>query len=288
MSGGFRGQRRKRYDVARRSGPAKRGATGALRLVARSEPALLDARIPARRGARGGAPATPLDIRGAELDLQLVDAVRARRSDRIALYTYRFGPTTPPPPPVDAVRSLLEELRRRSHLVLMDGLDDPDTRSALLAATDKQVLVIEPTPGGASRAVRLLEFLGDGPRPLIVRSHTRAFANGACVRALRRAGLHVRPRVSVPFDPTVPAMCDRGRPKDRVPRSLEKPLAAMTDQLLAHPGVEEEFAGLRAEPVDGAGPQSQQVAGRTRDEAPRRRSALAWWPRPRSTRPRPA
>ena len=50
-----------------------------------------------------------------DLDPEAVDAVRAQRSDRIAVYAYRFSPSPPPPAPVSAVLRLLAELKRRSH-----------------------------------------------------------------------------------------------------------------------------------------------------------------------------
>ena len=225
------------------------------------------------------------------LDPEVVDAVQARGSDRIAVFAYRFGPTPSPPPPAAALRSLLGELRRRSHLVLVDGFDDPGLCSALLSAVDWRVLVVEATPGGAARGTRLLEVLGEGPPLLVVRNHTRVFDDGASVRALRRAGMRVRPRVSVPFEPTLPTLCDRGWPKGRIPRSLEKPLAAIADRLLAPLGEEGALADLHGETLPSSASRSRAETEGSAEKAPRRRSPLgAWWPRlrPRSARPRPA
>ena len=223
-----------------------------------------------------------------EPDPDMVDAVHAKRSERIAVYAYRFAPSAAPVPVAEAVLGLVAGLKRRSHLVLVDGLDHPETRSALLAVADRQVLVVEPTPGGAARAVRLLESLGEGTPLAVVRNHTRPFENGASVRALRAAGMRVRPRGSIPFEPTLPALCDRGWPKDRVPASLETPLSMLTDLFLTPPG-EEPGSATGATREARSRPRSTPEQGRAKDEAPRRRSALGrWWPRPRPSRPRPA
>ena len=59
-------------------------------------------------------------------DAQMLDGVRAERSDRISLYAYRLGSSPPPAPPMPALDWLLGQLRHRSQLVLVDGLDDPE------------------------------------------------------------------------------------------------------------------------------------------------------------------
>ena len=223
------------------------------------------------------------------LDPEMVDGVRAERSGRIAVYAYRFGPVPPPPAPLEAVLHLMAELKRRSHLVLVDGLDRSGLRSDLLGEVDRRVLVVEPTPGGAARAVRLLDRLGEGPPLVVVCNHTRAFGSAAGARALRRAGLRVRPGVTVPFEPTLPALCDRGWPKGQAPRTLQKPLAALAERLLAIPGGTEpaDPSSHRARPASAPGSEGRP------EKASRRRGRLAsWWPRPRprsrSAPPRPA
>ena len=256
------------------------------------------------------------------LDPDMVDGVRAQRAERIAVYAYRFGPVAPPRPPAEALPPLLAELRRRSHLVLVDGLEHPETRAAVLGAVERRVLVMEPTPGGAARSARLLGLLGPGAPLVLVRNHTRLFTKGAGGAALRAAGLQrVRPGVAVPFEPTLPALCDRGWPKGEMPRSLEKPLASLCGRLLAAPGREVRAAtgepekrsrlawrrrDLRAEREAAGGERGSSPGERPRaaaagagqakrprstattsaggeKAAPRRRIALpSWWPRPRS------
>ena len=173
----------------------------------------------------------------ASLHPEMLDAMRASRGDRIAVYGYPWSAVPPPPPPVWAVCELIEELQRRSHLVIVDGLDDPATRLALLAVTDGRVLVVEPTGAGAPAAARLLDRLGPMAAPeraaLVVQNHTRAFKAKAAAAALRGAGVEAEPDVVVPFESTLPAVTDRGWPNDRLPKPLRKPLGALADRVLA-------------------------------------------------------
>ena len=172
-------------------------------------------------------------------EAEMVEAVRAWRSDRIAVCGHRFGPSPPPAPPAAAVRRVLAALARESHLVLVDGLEDPATRLAALAAADTAVLVAEPTAGGAARAARLVERLDpdsrEGRPPALVVNHTRALPRAARRRALRAAGVPGTPEAVVPFEPAVPALADRGWPRGKCPPSVAKPLGALVDRLLEAP-----------------------------------------------------
>ena len=175
----------------------------------------------------------------ASLHPEMVDGMRAERSDRIAVYGYPWSAVPPPLPPVWAICEMLAELQRRSHLVIVDGLDDPATRISLLALVDTRVLVVEPTEAGATSAARLLDRLGPMVGPdwpfVLVQNHTRALRPKAGARALRDAGVDAAPDVAVPFEPALPAHADRGWPEGRLPKSLRKPLAALADRILAAP-----------------------------------------------------
>ena len=175
----------------------------------------------------------------ASLHPEMVDGMRAERSDRIAVYGYPWSAVPPPLPPVWAICEMLTELQRRSHLVIVDGLDDPATRISLLAMVDARVLVVEPTAAGAACAARLLERFGPMFGPdwpfVLVQNHTRALKPKAGARALRNAGVDAEPDVAVPFEPALPGHADRGWPEGRLPKSLRKPLAALTDRVLAAP-----------------------------------------------------
>ena len=172
----------------------------------------------------------------ASLHPEMVEGVRAQRSDRIAVYGYPWSGESPPLAPVWAVCELLVELQRRSHLVIVDGMDDPVTRQALLAMVDARVLVVEPTVTGAASAARTMARIRpmlDQEWPfLLVQNHTRAFGNGAGAQALARAGVAAAPDVVVPFEPALPAIANRGWPEGRLPRALTQPLARLTDLIL--------------------------------------------------------
>ena len=167
-------------------------------------------------------------------DPQMLDGVRAERSDRISVYAYRAGGAPPPPPPPPpAVDWLLGQLKRRSQLVLVDGLEGPEMQLAPLAEVDTRVLVVEPTAGGAVRAARLFDLLGGGAPALLVENHTRAFKRGAAERLLRGAGVGTPSDIVVPFEPSLPGITDRGWPQGRLPRRLRAPVAGLADRILA-------------------------------------------------------
>ena len=237
----------------------------------------------------------------ASLHPEMVDGMRANRSDRIAVYGYPWSLEPPPLAPVWAVCELLVELQRRSHLVIVDGMDDPATRQTLLAMVDSRVLVAEPTNAGAACAARTMARLGpmleqDWPF-VLVENHTRAFRAGAGTRAFGRAGVAMPPGVIVPFEPALPSISDRGWPQGRLPRSLRAPLDRLLDDLLTaaenertatvpgHSAAAREPS--RKRPASSGNPRSQrQPAGR------RLRCALRAGLRrilpPRSPRPRAA
>ncbi len=171
-------------------------------------------------------------------DPKLLAGVRAERSERISVYAYRPGSTLPPVPSMPALDWLLGQLRHRSQLVLVDGLDDPGTYFDLLAELDLRVAVVEPTVAGAARAARMVGMLGRTAPVLLVQNHTRAFRTGAGTRLLEDAGIAVSPDAVVPFDRSLPEIAGRGWPRGRLPRGLVKPVAALADRLsLPGPGV---------------------------------------------------
>ena len=166
-------------------------------------------------------------------DPKMLNGVRVQRSERISVYGYRWAPVLPDTPEIPALAWLLGELRSRSQLVLVDGMDDPRTQFALLSEVDVPVLVAEPTVRGAARAARMLELLGDGPPAVAVQNHTRAFGTDAGARSLIDAGMETAPDIVVPYLPSLPEIADRGWPGDRLPRRLRKPVAELLDRIVA-------------------------------------------------------
>ena len=174
----------------------------------------------------------------ASLHPEMVERVGVERSPRLTVYGYAQGAeATPPPAPAWAVCELIVELQRRSHLVIVDGVDDRDLSHALLALVDTRVLVIEPTATGAPAAARTIArlgpLLGRGWPHVVVQSHTRAFDLEAGERALAQAGFRAKPHVAVPFEPALPAFAAWGMPEKRTPRALREPLAGLVDRVLA-------------------------------------------------------
>ena len=205
----------------------------------------------------------------ASLHPEMVDGMRAQRSDRIAVYGYPWSVEPPPLAPVWAVCELLVELQRRSHLVIVDGMDDPATRQTLLAMVDARILVVEPTATGAASAARMMTRIRpmlDQEWPfLLVQNHTRAFRTGAGTHVLARAQVGAAPDVVVPFEPTVPAIADRGWPEGRLPRTLTEPLARLTDLVLGMPDAERSVATIPDPVRSGAtSPASAARVGRSR------------------------
>ena len=213
----------------------------------------------------------------ASLHPEMVDGMRAERSSRIAVYGYPWSEVPPPLAPVWAVGELFVELQRRSHLVIVDGMDDPATRQTLLAMVDSRVLVVEPTATGAASAARLMARIGpmidQGWPVVLVRNHTRAFGAKAAARALGEAGVAARSDVVVPFEPHLPSIADRGWPQGRLPRTLREPLDRLADRVLAMPGREARMADTH----DAAAGQVAATGStaRARGSRKRRKSAAA-------------
>ena len=179
---------------------------------------------------------------------EMVEGVCARRSDRIEVYAHPWTPAPPAAPFPVAVDRVLAALRLRSQLVLVDGLDETEMRFDAPSEIDTRVFVAEPTAGKAAHLPRMLDMLGNGTPLLFVQNHTRAFKRAAAERALRDANLGIEPDVVVPFESSLPGTTDRGWPDGRLPHSLRKPVAALTDRLLTRtPG-----AGAAA-PAPGPG-----------------------------------
>ena len=163
-------------------------------------------------------------------DPKLLDGVRTERSERISIYAYRLGPSLPPVPPMPALDWLLGQLRRRSQLVLVDGLDDPGICFDMLGEVDLRVVVAEPTPTGCGRAARILDLLGRNGPKLFVQNHTRKFNPRAGTRLLSQASVETAPDVVVPFDASLPGLASSGWPQGRLPRVLRKPIATLVDR----------------------------------------------------------
>ena len=173
-----------------------------------------------------------------------LDGVCGRRSDRIEVYAHRWSPEHPAAATAAAVDRLLAALRQRSQLVLLDGLDEAGMRFLPCAEVDTRVFVAEPTADKTRHLGRTIDLL-DAGRPLVfVQNHTRAFRRNGSGQALREVGIGIDPDATIPFDPAVPETADRGWPQGTLPRSLRKPVAALTDRLMEASAGSEAMAAL--------------------------------------------
>ena len=212
----------------------------------------------------------------ASLHPLMVERVGVERSPRLIVYGYAQGASaTPPPAPAWAVCELAVELQRRSHLVIVDGVDDVGLSNALFAIVDTRVLVIEPTTAGALAAVRMIArlgpLLGRGWPHVVVQNHTRAFDLATGKRILAQAGFRARPHVAVPFEPVLPAFAAWGMPEKRMPRTLREPLAGLVDRVLAAGASE---AGATARAAERPATAAQRRAHPPRRKRPPLRAAL--------------
>ncbi len=180
-------------------------------------------------------------------DPKLLDGVRTERSERISVYAYRLGSSLPPVPSMRALVWLLDQLRRRSQLVLVDGLDDPETGFDLSGEMNLRILVVEPTPAGCVRAVRTIGLLSGSAPILLVQNHTRKFDLEAGTSLLMEAGVESPPDIAVPFDASLPELASRGWPGERLPRALRKPVTALAEGIFA-----QAFDVMPAEQAAGA------------------------------------
>ena len=194
----------------------------------------------------------------ASLHPEMVERVSVERPPRLTVYGYgQSASPTPPPAPAWAVCELIVELQRRSHLVIVDGVDDAHLAHAVLALVDNRVLVIEPTATGAPAAARTIArlgpLLGRGWPHVVVQNHTRAFDLEAGERALARAGFRAKPHIAVPFEPTLPSFAASGMPEKRFPRPLREPLASLVDRVLATGVAEAEAVAVAEAPAQAPG-----------------------------------
>ena len=170
-------------------------------------------------------------------DPETMEGVCVRRSERIEVCAHRWTPAHAAAPSPAAVDRLLAAFKHRSQLVLVEGFDQPSMRFSPSIQLDARVFVAEPTMEKAASLGRMMDMLGADPLPIFVQNHTRAFRRGRGERALRDAGIELEPDVVIPFEPALPEAADRGWPQTRLPRSLRKPVGALTDRLLGTVGV---------------------------------------------------
>ena len=140
------------------------------------------------------------------LSPEQLDGVSAT-ADTAGISVVAYDPDGPVPeaPPTQAVRTLLEHLANRAHVVLITGAFDPETRTATMQAADARVLLYEPTLPSISTAVHTLAQLGPEHSTILVQSHPRMRKSALSPAQIRYALAERRPDVVIPFEPTLHA-----------------------------------------------------------------------------------
>ena len=140
------------------------------------------------------------------LSPEQLDGVSATAdTDGISVVAYDPDGPVPDAPPTQAVRTLLEHLANRAHVVLITGAFDPEMRTATMQAADARVLLYEPTLPSISTAVHALAQLGPEHSTILVQSHPRMRKSALSPAQIRYALAERRPDVIIPFEPTLHA-----------------------------------------------------------------------------------
>ena len=128
-------------------------------------------------------------------------------ADTAGVSVVAYGPDGPVPeaPPTPAVRTLLEHLANRAHVVLITSAFDPETRTATMQAADARVLLYEPTLPSISTAVHALAQLGPEHSTILVQCHPRTRKSALSPAQIRFALAERRPDVIIPFEPAIHA-----------------------------------------------------------------------------------
>ena len=164
-------------------------------------------------------------------DPGLIDGVQTRLTPRVSVYGYRASDSLPPPPTVEAVQWLMEQLATRSHLVIVDGLADTDLLFFVLAHVDERVLVFEPTLVSLHRVIHRVALLGKDNPGLLVANHTRARRSALSAEDIRYTLAGREPDVTVPFEPGLPAATNYGLTEREFSKKYRTALEALTGRL---------------------------------------------------------
>ena len=148
------------------------------------------------------------------VDLDPVSAVCVPAQPGVSLVSYPFAGVLPAAPAPAAVRTLVEHLANRAHVVLLVGPPDPEARLPILRDADARVLLYEPILPSIAEAVRCLALLGTQHPATVVQCHPRSARSALSPAQIRYAFAERRPDVLIPFEPALhAASVGGGRPK---------------------------------------------------------------------------
>ena len=142
--------------------------------------------------------------------------MRRRTLAGISLVAYPGAGPLPEAPSPTAVHTLLGYMANRAHAVLVTGLRDPESRTAVMQQADARVLLYEPTLPSISAAVHCLALLGAEHPTLLVQSHPRMRRSMLSRAQIRYALAERHPDVTIPFEPSLHAAAI-GEARERTP-----------------------------------------------------------------------
>ena len=168
---------------------------------------------------------------GDPTDPDILESMSALAGPRLSVYGYRAGDGVPPAATPAAVQWLTEQLANRSHLVIVDGMVDPETLFPVLEDADERVLVYEPTLVSLNHLTHILALLGEGREVVLVENHTRARKSALSPAQIRQALAGRAPDLIIPFEPKLPAATNRGKPGESLGKKYRRALDHLVDSL---------------------------------------------------------
>lgn len=169
-----------------------------------------------------------------------VDRVLTPVNDGLSVIAYPAAESLSPAPSTAAIRSLLGHLANRTHVVLVMGFPDPDTRFDIIQRADGRVLLYEPTLSSLSVAVRTLALLGVKCPATLIQSSSRAPRSALSPAHIRYALGDRRPDVVIPFDGALHAAATGRkvrRPGRAYRRAVQRVLERVMESAAVAPGM---------------------------------------------------
>ena len=185
---------------------------------------------------RAPGPDSPIDPE-LLVDPELLDRVCARaQPPGVSLVAYpRTGERCPTRRPRRRCTTLLGYMANRTHVVLVAGLDDPETRTAVMRAADARVLLYEPTLASIGAAVHCMALLGPECPALLVQSHPRMRRSALSPAQVQYALADRRPDATIPFEPALHAAATGEGPQRRPGRAYLEALREVMERAVEVP-----------------------------------------------------
>ena len=172
----------------------------------------------------------------ASLHPEAIKSIGAKRGDRINVYAYAWSASPIPLAPAWAICEMLVELQKRSHIVILDGMDDAATRQTLLAVADTRIVVFEPTRAGtvmAADLIRKLKPMRSEESPVIVVSNeTRQTERHEKRRENGVPQPGEKPSVEVAYNAAIAQTANRGWNNEKVPKEIQSQMKQVLENVV--------------------------------------------------------